>query len=502
VLDKMLNPRRSRTEKPDLPTLGKYQAIEQIGRGTTATVYRARDRETGRILALKVIQFDAHNAKANRRLRKLFATEAAIASRVHHPNIVEIYEAVVEDKQAYIAMEYVEGLPLREYCSFDSLLPPHVVVDIIFKCAMALDFAARRGVVHRDIKPDNIIYTSTGDIKIMDFGLALNLRKDNTESTFIMGVGSPAYMSPEQIKDYPLNGQTDLYSLGTVMFEMLTGRLAFRAQNRAALMYKIVNMDAEPVSSLNPSVPPALDPIVKRALEKDLYSRYRRGAELAQDLSGAKFQILDDADQDRLQRRYSAVRQCRAFVEFGNDEIWEVLRISHWRIFHEGREFMSEGQAGCNFGVILSGDVEVSLKGKLLGTMTAGDLVGELAYLLPAKPERTTTMVAVTDVVYLEISAPAFELATEECRSHFQELVAHSLMERTIANNERLITIAPEARKGTSASEFSFDLVPMEDKSDDPNATSIMLTTDGGVYMVDDADNGNNPKAVPRPRGR
>ncbi len=471
--------------------------MAEIGQGGTAVVYRARHRETGQLVALKVIEFDPGNDKVSRRLKKLFVTEAALAKRIKHPNIVEIYDAKIEDDYAYIAMEYVEGHSLREYCSFDNLLPPHLVVDVIFKCAMALDYAARRGIVHRDIKPDNIVYTADAEVKIMDFGLALNLRKGDADSTFIMGVGSPAYMSPEQIKDYPLNGQTDLYSLGVVMFELLTGRLAFRAKNRAALMYKIVNMDAEPVSMLNPSVPESLDPIVKRALEKDLYSRYRRGVEFAQDLSGAKFQILDDADAVRLHKRYSMVRQNKAFIEFGNDEVWEILRISHWRQFSEGRRFITEGEPGCNFGVILVGEVEVSLKGKRLGTLKGGDLLGELAYLLPSKPERTTTMVALTDVVFLEVSAPAFELASEECRSHFQVLVAQTLMERTMAANERLITLAPDARSGVTDQEFSFDLVPMEDQAQTSiDETSIMLTSDGGVYML------NEKESTPQTRRR
>lgn len=470
--------------RSDLPRFGNYQALEQIGTGATAVVYRAQHQDTGKIVAVKVISFDSQSAKMNRRLKKLFATEAATATRVRHPNIVEIHEAVFEDTRAYIVMEYIEGRPLRDFCWFDSLLPPHQVVDIMFKCAMALDYAARRGVIHRDIKPDNIVLTADGDVKIMDFGLALNLKKDSSDSTFVMGVGSPAYMSPEQIKDYPLNGQTDLYSLGTVMYEMLTGRLAFRAQNRAALMYKIVNMDADPVSALNPAVPPEFDPIVRKALEKDLYSRYKRGVELAQDLSGAKFQILDDADSTRLQKRFAALRTCKAFIEFGNDEIWEVLRISYWRIYNAGRQFVTEGRPGCNFGVILEGEVEVSLKGKQLAVLGPGELVGELAYLLPAKPERTTSMMALTDVVFLEVSGPAFELSTEECRQHFRDLVARTMIDRITAQNERLIASAPEARRPTSRGDFGLELMPKNE--DDETTSSIFVATDGGVRT--DAD--------------
>jgi len=467
---------------------GPYEVVEEVGDGATSIVYRAEHCETGEVVALKVMRLDARKAKMARRLKKLFMTEAAMASRVQHPNIVQIYNAQVEDDHAYIAMEYVEGVPLREFCSFDKLLPPHRVVEVIFKCAMALDFAGRRGIVHRDIKPDNILISSNDEVKIMDFGLALNLRKSGADSTFIMGVGSPAYMSPEQIKDYPLNTQSDIYSLGAVMFELLTGRLPFRAKNRAALMYKIINMDPEPVSTLNPSVPEQLDPIVKRALEKDLYSRYRTGIEMAQDLSGAKFQILDDADSVKLSKRFTMVRLCPAFLEFENDEIWEILRISHWREYSEMRQFMTEGDSNASFGVLLEGQVEVQMKGRQLDVVEAGEVLGELAFFNPGKAVRASTVVALTDIIFLEVSAAAYALASEETQEHFRKLVVDTLVRRVNASNEKLIETAPAARAGLTGNEFSFDLLPIDGEASFPDqrATSIILTTGGDVVVVED----------------
>ena len=467
---------------------GPYQVEEEVGEGATSVVYRAHHVETGAVVALKVMRLGGKKAKMARRLKKLFMTEAAMASRVQHPNIVQIYSAEIEDDHAYIAMEFVKGTPLRDFCSFDRLLPAHRVTEIVFKCAMALDFAGRRGIVHRDIKPDNILLSDGDEVKIMDFGLALNLRKGGGDSTFIMGVGSPAYMSPEQIKDYPLNIQSDLYSLGAVMFELLTGRLPFRAKNRAALMYKIINMDAEPVSLLNPSVPDQVDPIVKRALEKDLYSRYHTGIEFAQDLSGAKFQILDDADSVRLTRRFSMVRSCMAFVEFENDEVWEILRISHWREYNEMREFLSEGDSGANFGVLLQGEVEVALNGKQLAVLGPGEVIGELAFFNPGKTTRSGTVVAISDCVFLEVSAAAYALASEECQEHFRKLVVDTLIKRISASNEKLIESAPDARVGVRDNEFEFALVPMdgEDIYNAEHATSIIMTSGGDIVVVED----------------
>lgn len=518
-------------------TFGPYRVIEKVGVGATATVYRAIHAETGQMVALKVILFNQSNAKLSRRLKKLFATEAALAMKVKHPNIVSIFEADIEEKFAYIAMEFVTGMPLREYCSFDKLLPPHRVVEIMFKCAMALDFSARMGVVHRDIKPDNIMLGSDDVVKITDFGLALDMKKkSDSDSTFIMGVGSPAYMSPEQIKDYPLNGQTDLYSLGTVMFELLTGRQPFRAKNRASLMYKIINMDPEAVSTLNPSVPDSLDPIIKRTLEKDLYTRYRTGAQFAQDLSSAKFQILDDADSVRLTRRFKIVRLNPAFTDFENDEVWEILRISHWRVVHESRPLMVEGEEGSNFGVIIEGEVEVSLKGRQLAVYGPGEVIGELAFLSPGPSKRNATVIAMVDTVYLEVNAAAYALASEECQEHFKQLIVGTLMRRTQESNEKLIANAPEARESLrDDSEFGFGLVPLEDEiapADDSQPhrapvtysarssstrgetpsrattstqasaaarqpapatmTNILFTTDGGIRVVDEPKTSRN----------
>ena len=236
--------------------IGKYEVIRTLGKGATAVVYLARDPDAKREVAIKLIRFNEDNAAMSRRLRKLFLTEDSVGRRLEHPNIVRIHDAVVEDDKAWLVMEYVKGQPLDEFCTISKLLPMHRVIGIIFKCCLALDHAFRQGVVHRDIKPANILISDDDEPKITDFGLALNLNKNlDKDSTFVMGVGSPAYMSPEQIKNYPLNQKTDLYSLGVVLFQLLTGRLPFRARNQGALVYKIVNSDTPSVCALNPNLP-------------------------------------------------------------------------------------------------------------------------------------------------------------------------------------------------------------------------------------------------------
>jgi serine/threonine protein kinase len=443
-------------------TIGRYRILRELGKGATSVVYQAEDPQEGRHVALKVILFGDEQTKQSRRLKRLFRGEASMAQELNHPNIVKIYDSAIEDEMAYIAMEFVAGVPLTRYTTFDKLLPPHRVTAIIFKAAMALDYAARRGIVHRDIKPDNILLTPEDDVKITDFGLALDIRKkDAGDTTFIMGVGSPAYMSPEQIKDYPLNPQTDLYSLGVVMFEMLTGRRPYRGKNYAQLVYKIVNMDAPSVSSLNPSVPNMLDPVVKRALEKDLYSRYRTGAQMAQDISGAKFQILEDDEIEKFNLRFRILRQISTFVEFDNEELWEVLRISTWRRVHEGYAILNEGDEGASFGVIVEGTAEVSQGGKLLAVLEPGDVLGEMAFMARKDKKRCASVVATADIIYLEVNPSAYELSSEECKEKFEEVLIHTLNSRLNAANARLAELAPEARRGKDDDQL-FELMPME----------------------------------------
>ena len=260
------------SETPD--KIGKYKIVREIGRGATAVVYLAESPEYPEPVALKHVRFDdkiKDEAKWNRRLLKLLKAEEAVSSRLNHPNIIRIFDASIEPTQAYVVMEYFAGGSLERYCSFENLLPIHRTIGIVFKCCMALDHAYRQGIVHRDIKPANILVDDQDNVKITDFGLAMNINKKiDTDSTFIMGVGSPAYMSPEQIKGYPLNQKTDLYSLGVLLFHLLSGRLPFRASNPAQLVYKIINADPPSVSQLNPDVLEQVDAVIRKALEKDL----------------------------------------------------------------------------------------------------------------------------------------------------------------------------------------------------------------------------------------
>jgi len=448
--------------------IGRYRVLREIGKGATATVYLASAPGLDQPVAVKRIRFADRardEGKWNRRLLKLFQTEWQIVRRLDHPNIIKIFDMKVEEDCAWLAMEYFENVPLERFCNFERMLPIHRTVSIVFKCCMALDYAYRQGVIHRDIKPANILVDKKFNVKIADFGLALDIaKKSETDSTFVMGVGSPAYMSPEQIKGYPLNQKTDLYSLGVVLFHLLSGRLPFRARNPAQLIYKIINQDPPSICQLNPDLPEGLDAILRKALEKDLYSRYRNGSEFAQDLSAVRYQILDEDYVPPDTAHFSSLRKMAFFTEFEDVEIWEALRIGSWREVDAATLLMREGEEGRNFGIVIEGEVEVSLDGRRIGILGPGEAFGETAYLDRYTGKRTATIVSASRLIYLEIQAPARALASEECVEHFRERLVSVLVQRFSQANRRLAERAEASMLAGSVKNVAFELTLVEDE--------------------------------------
>jgi len=439
-------------DKPE--KVGKYTLLKEIGKGATATVYLAESPHYPQPVALKYIRFGdkaRDEARWNRRLIKLLKAEQAVSRRLDHPHIIKIFEVVIEKEHAYVVMEYFPGQSLERYCSFESLLPVHRTIGIVFKCAMALDYAFRQGIVHRDIKPANILVDDNDNVKITDFGLALNVsKKSDTDSTFIMGVGSPAYMSPEQIKNYPLNQKTDLFSLGVVLFHMLAGRLPFRAKNPAQLIYKIINTDAPSVSALNPDVPEQMDIVIRKSLEKDLYSRYKNGAELAKDLSAVRYKIVDDKYVPPDTERFSLLRKTGFFTEFEDLELWEVLRLSAWRKVEAETSLIREGDMDQRFGLVLEGRVELSVDGRQFMELGPGEVFGEVAYLDEIDHKHAYTVVTLEETAYIEFKPSALALATDECLEQFRRRLVTVVSRRMADAARRLSKSGSVARKGAS----------------------------------------------------
>src|SRR5450631_3600800 len=220
--------------------IGKYVIINQVGRGSTGTVYLSHDPYYRRDVAIKVYNIDASGDDERARVaRKMFLSEAHMVGMLQHPNILPIYDAGEEDGHCYIVTEHVHGArTLAAYCRPDNLLRVDDLVEIMFKCAKALHYAHSRGVIHRDVKPSNLMLTQDSDVRLIDFGIALVA---DSEISRIDGIaGSPSYMSPEQVQSLELTNRSDLYSLGAVMYELLSGSRPFRAGNLQKLLHQIV----------------------------------------------------------------------------------------------------------------------------------------------------------------------------------------------------------------------------------------------------------------------
>jgi tRNA A-37 threonylcarbamoyl transferase component Bud32 len=422
-----------------LEHVANYPVVRKLGEGATSEVFLCNDPFRGREVAVKRIFPDALRDPVRGRLfRKLFFTEASLAGKLQHPHIAQIYDAGIGEDSGYIVMEYVPGGTMERFSAPENLLPVEQVLEIAFKCARALAFAHSQGVTHRDIKPGNILYASgPTDVRIGDFGLALNR---GAETTQVTGVGSPAYMSPEQIRDELVDWRTDLYSLGVVMYQMLSGRLPYRGTNKFSIIFQITQYEPPPPSSHRREVPAALDRIVRRAMQKDAAQRYQSGDELAEDLIEALRSGLGGAARDEFgdADKFVALRNMRFFAPFADPELWEVVEIGSWERAPAGTALMREGEPGDFFCVVIQGEMHVTKNKKLLSVLGPGECFGEMAYLSLSSHERGATVTASRDSRVVRVRVADLGKASADCRSKFDRAFIGILVERLNLANTRL----------------------------------------------------------------
>jgi serine/threonine-protein kinase len=266
------------------PMLGRYQIESELGKGSMGSVYLGKDPKISRTVAIKTMALsqEFEDDKLDE-VRERFFREAKTAGRLTHPNIVTIYDAGEEHDLAYIAMEFLKGGDLSKYTKSHTLLSVPQVLSIIKRAADGIDYAHSNNVVHRDIKPANLMWDpKTDTLKITDFGIAHITDSSKTKTGTILG--TPAYMSPEQLSGEKVTGQSDIFSLGTMLFQLVTGKLPFTADSMAAVMYKIANEQHPKPESINPGVPKCVSIVINRAMAKDTLKRYKRGSEMAADI--------------------------------------------------------------------------------------------------------------------------------------------------------------------------------------------------------------------------
>ncbi|WP_345794502.1 serine/threonine-protein kinase [Thauera sp. JM12B12] len=428
---------------PMAECIGRYELRRQIGGGATSAVFLAWDPFRQAEVAIKRLRREiVGDPQRGRLLRQIFLNEATFARKLSHPHIVRIHDAMVSDGDAWLVMDYVPGGTLDDIGRPESLAPFERVIEIVFKATRALDYAFHQGITHRDIKPANILLMApeSSEIRISDFGAALHTARETTQ---IAGVGSPAYMSPQQVREVPLDHRTDIYSLGVVMFQLLTGRLPFEQDNSYSLLYSIAH-DTPPLpSELRPEVPEALDAIVRRATEKDVDRRYQSWNEFSHDLALAfrnrgaapTVEALGDTG------KFEALRAMRFFHRFADAELWEVIAFSRFSRTRAGTLIMKEGERGDAISFVIEGEARVKKHGHLLDILSPGDCFGEIAVFSTARGVRSASVEAATDAALVTIRASALKRASDTCRMHFYQAFLEVLATRLSQASARIANL-------------------------------------------------------------
>lgn len=417
--------------------IGKYRIEKEIGRGASSVVYLAYDPFHRRNVAVK--QIHAHLLKDDAlalRYRRSLRNEGLIAGQLRHPHIVRLYDADESANPPYLVLEYVEGDTLASYTTPDKLLPVPQVLDIAYKCCSALQHAHSRGLVHRDIKPANLMVQSGGNVKLTDFGTAISTRGDQTQ---IIGlVGSPLYMSPEQVREETLTHQSDMFSLAVVIYELLTGRRPFAGDSEFAILYKIGTEDPPAPSSLRAQLPAEVDAVILRAMAKKPQDRYADWDEFADALLNVGRAMPAKRPQDREAEHFVKMRQLAFFEGFHDAALWEALNLGTLHSYTAGSTLMEEGTPGDSFLIILEGRIGVSRKGWKLVTVEPGVTLGEMCYLQPDNPMRTATATAETDVVALEIRNSGLRISSDDLQMRFDKAFIRQLVQRLIATSAKV----------------------------------------------------------------
>ncbi|NML18633.1 serine/threonine-protein kinase [Azohydromonas caseinilytica] len=427
--------------------IGKYRVLSRLGDGATSEVFLARDEFLGREVAVKRVHPAAAlgpEASLPQLQARFFAAEAALVGKLHHPNVVQLLDAVPDPVAPYLVMEYVPGTTLRHFCRPDRLLPLEQIVEIGFKCAMALGYVYRQGLIHRDVKPANVLallrHDEVVDVKISDFGSVLQLESDRTQ---VFRVGSLTYMSPEQLDGSALDARADMYSLGAVLYHLIAGRPPFEAPTQAALMAQIYTAAPPALAGLREGVPPALEALVHDALAKRAEARPATWDAFAQRLADLVAQRL--IPLGRLQgpldsERFSLLRTLEFFGEFDDVALWEVVHRARWQRFDSGHALYRKGEHGTSFHILAQGEVEVLRDGQLTARLGAGTSVGEMAYLAPSPELRTysTDVVVAQPCVTVSFTPETLQQLSASTRQQFDTAFIRVLVRRLHAAHEAL----------------------------------------------------------------
>jgi len=429
----------------DIPKkVGRHTIFHELGRGNMGMVLLGFDPYIDRLVAIKIPKpLDSALNIGSEKYYQDFFREARSAGRLMHPNIVAIFDADVTEDSCYLAMEHIDGPTLKDFCSTDNLLPINRVIEIILNACKALDYAHNKGVVHWDIKPANIMMNSAGVVKITDFGIARmthEARVEAMEGKEAEISGTFSYMSPQHITTPDkVDGRSDIFSLGCVMYELLTGQMAFDGDSIYSVAYKIAYKEPVPMLEIRPEIPEILDSIVKKALAKDPEVRYQTGMEFAYDLDVALRRLSLSRKDLPMEDIVDYVHNTPFFELFSKEQVKEILTASTIIKVYKGNTVVSEGQIDDSLYIILSGKIEVLKEGEKIDFIDKGECFGEMAYL-SGKP-RSATLRAATDCVLMKISALLMDSVPAEVHLLLLKSFALMLVNRITKNHKLIMSL-------------------------------------------------------------
>jgi serine/threonine protein kinase len=415
--------------------IGKFQLRKVLGKGASGTVYLALDTFSGSDVALKLLDPGIVNGPDFDQTSIVqFMNEASLAGKLSHPHIASILEASVTKELGYIVIEYVPGGNLSQYTIPGGLLPQEHAIEIAFKCCGALDYAFRQGIVHRDIKPANILVVNGTNIKVADFGAAY---LSSTPNTQLAGIGSPYYMSPEQIKREPLGHHSDMYSLGVVLYQLFTGHRPFASATLKELLAKILSEVPAAPSSHRPELSKDIDEILLQMIAKSPEQRYLSWAELALNLAKiGRLSVYQSTIPDS--EKFSVLKKVRLLDRLDDTELWELVHAGRWLRAPPHSEIVRDGETGRSLFLLGSGQAKVTKHGRLLNVLGEGECFGEMSYIKEGGMARQATVGSMDDVLLAEFEKDTLEQVSLKCRYQFFQALIHSLIDRLSFANERL----------------------------------------------------------------
>lgn len=454
-------------ESKGTPTMGRYQILGTLGRGNMGEVFKARDPMIGRLVALKTRRFDlVYDQKDLKFVIDKFFEEARIAGNLIHPNIVTIFDVGQDGDYCFIAMELLEGENLTLFNKPDTLLPHVKVADLIKRVCLALDFAHSKNVIHRDVKPANLMFTRDRRIKITDFGIAMLSR---TKTSDLQVMGTPSYMSPEQTKGLKLTEQTDFFSLGVVFFELLVGRRPFQGRTLYELMENIRYAPAPSLLSFNPKLAPGLDQVIHKALEKEPELRYKSGKDLAADIDyamkGGKIFVGDI----KAAKKADLLRPIDFFSSFTRKEIETITTLGTFIRYAKSQVIVREGDVDSTFFVLLTGMVRVIKNNRKIADLRKGACFGEMGAF--TNTARTAHVVAKQPCIVLKLDLKILERKSPELKVKFYQVFIETLIKR-LEQTTKLLSKAwsPPPGKSEASTAASEEEMPETEKITDTSS--------------------------------